>query len=326
MKSRIIASSSYFAFFLSATASYGAEGGFYSGPIGGSDIRSAILSDLNSLSLNLSGSPQWSDLYTGPNGGPNPAARSVAFSVQALVGGLSYVYPWTLAGGKFGSKIQDQYVFACYRKNSARQCDSGFTDPYTDILIYSVHLGLFGARPPAPGSGHLALPYGLTVAPAFSMSLPLGRYNVRDLLNQGHKVAIFVPNISFTYTTGPNLSIGNATEISTRLYYEVSADNPKTGYRNGDTFVDDFALTERVHYWQFGIAGTVAQATSNDTLHGVSRPVDGNRLFDFLIGPVVQYDVPAWHSSFGIKALYDVASHDRLEHNLVVVRATISLF
>ena len=326
MKSKISAVGACAALMLSAAAAHGAEGGFYSGPIGGSDIRSAILSSPGSLSVNLGASPQWSNLYTGPNGGPNPGARSVAFSVQALVAGLSYVYPWTLAGGKFGSKIQDQYVFACFRKNSAQQCDSGFTDPYSDILIYSVHLGLFGARPPAPGSGHLALPYGLTVAPAFSMSLPLGRYAARDLLNQGHNVFIFVPNVSLTYTTGPNLSIGDATEISTRLYYEVSADNPKTGYRNGNTLVDDFALTERVRYWQFGISGTVAQATNNDTRRGVSLPVDGNRLFDFLIGPVLQYDVPAWHSSFGIKGLYDVASHDRLEHNIVLVRATISLF
>ena len=326
MRTKLAASSACLTLLLTTTASDGAEGGFYSGPIGGSDIRSAFLSDPGSLSLNLAGSPQWSNLYTGPNGGSAPSARSVAFSVQALVGGLNYVYPWTLAGGKFGSKIQDQYVFGCFRKNSSQQCDSGFTDPYADILIYSVHLGLLGAHPPAPGTGHLSLPYGLTVAPAFSMSLPVGRYNVRDLLNQGHNVAIFVPNISLTYTTGPDLSIGDATEISTRIYYEVSADNPKTGYRNGATLVDDFALSERVHDWQFGVSGTVAEATTNDTLHGASLPEDGNRLFDFLIGPVLQCDVPAWHSSFGIKALYDVASHNRLEHNLVVARATISLF
>ena len=240
--------------------------------------------------------------------------------------GLSYVYPWTLDGGKFGSKIQDQYVFACFRKNSTRQCNSGNTDPYADVLIYSFHAGLFGARPPAPGSGHLKLPYGLTVAPAFSMSVPVGRYTVTDLLNQGHNAWILVPNVSLTYTTGPNLSIGDATEISTRLYYEVSVDNPKTGYRNGDTFVDDFAVTERVRYWQFGIGGTVAQATTNDSRHGVPLPGDGNRLFDFLIGPVIQYDVPRWHSSFGIKGLYDASSHNRLDHNLVLARATISLF
>ncbi|NPD68680.1 hypothetical protein HN018_22960 (plasmid) [Lichenicola cladoniae] len=302
-----------------------AEGGFYSGPIGGSDIRSAILSTPGTLAINLTASPIWSNLYTSSDGGPSPTARSVAFAAQGIGGGFNYVYPWTLAGGRFATKFQDQYYFTCYRKLSRQQCDSGNNDPYMDVLEYSFHAGMFGAKPPAPHPGALKLPYGLQVAPAFSLSIPVGRYTITDLANQGHNTWIFVPNVSLTYTTGPDMSFFDATEISTRLYYEVSADNPKTGYRNGDTFVDDFAFTQRAHYWQFGIAGTVATATTADSLHGVPRPNDGNRLFDFLIGPVIQVDVPKWHASFGVKGLYDAVSHNRLDHNIVVFRATFSL-
>ena len=303
-----------------------AEGGFYSGPIGGSDIRSAILSTPGSMAFNFSFAPQFSNLYAGPNGKPSQTAPSVAFFAQSIPAGLSYVYPFTFDGGKFGSKIQDQYSFACYRKGPKSQCDSGFSDPYTDLLIYSKFVGLFGAKPPPSDSHHLKLPYGLTIAPAFSMSIPLGRYNSTQMLNQGHNTWIFIPNIAATYITGPNLSIGDATELDTRLYYQTSSDNPRSGYRNGDTFVADFALTERVHYWQFGVAGTVATATTDDTRHQVPVPVNGNRLYDLLLGPVVQVDVPALRASFGLKSLLEVGSHNRLGHNLILLRSTWTLF
>lgn len=303
-----------------------AEGGFYSGPIGGSDIRSAILSTPGSLAFNFSFAPQFSNLYAGPDGKPSPTARSVAFFAQSIPAGLSYVYPFTWYGGKFGSKIQDQYSFACFRKNSKSQCDSGFSDPYTDLLIYSKFVGLFGARPPPNDSHHLKLPYGLTIAPAFSMSIPLGRYNSTQLLNQGHNTWIFIPNIAATYITGPNLSIGDATELDARLYYQKSSDNPRSGYRNGDTAVADFALTERLHYVQLGLAGTVATAVSDDTRHGTSVPVNGNRLYDLLLGPVIQVDVPALRASFGLKSLLEVGSHNRLGHNLILLRSTWTLF
>ena len=311
---------------LAASPARSAEGGFYSGPIGGSDIRSAILSTPGSLAFSLSFAPQFSNLSAGPDGKPSPAARSVAFFAQSIPAGLSYVYPFTLDGGKFGSKIQDQYSFACYRKNSKSQCDSGFADPYTDLLIYSKYIGLFGVRPPSEGSGHLKLPYGLTIAPAFSMSVPLGRYNSTQLLNQGHNSWIFIPNIAATYITGPNLSLGDATEIDTRLYYQTSSDNPRSGYRNGDTFVDDFAITERLHYWQVGVAGTVATATTDDTRHRVPVAPYGNRLYDLLVGPVIQVDVPQWHASFGLKSLLEADSHNRLGHNLILLRSTFTLF
>lgn len=303
-----------------------AEGGFYSGPIGGSDVGSALLGTPGSLSFTPSEVSQFTTLFTGPNGKPAPGARSVAFFAQGFSGTLSYTYPWTLYGGEFGSKIQGQYAFAYYRLNSEGQHTSGVTDPFVDLLIYSKHLGLFGAVPPKEGDGHLHLPYGLTIAPAFSMAVPLDRYNVRDINNQGHNANIFVPNIALSYVTGPNLSFFDSTGIDMRFYYEMSADNPKTGYRDGDTFVSDFAITQRIQDVQFGITGTVAKATNSDTLHHVERPVDGNRLFDFLIGPIVSVSVPKWGATFALKGLYDADSHNRLDHNLVLLRASVTLF
>lgn len=310
---------------VASSASYAAEGGFYSGPIGGSDMRAALVGSPGSLQVGAGFVPQWSNLYTGNHGQPNPNAQSVAFSAQGININISYVWPWQLMNGKFSSKIQDQYSFACFRKLSRQQCNSGFTDPYVDFLSYSFKVGMLGAKPPKEPVKS-KIPYGLYIAPAFSMSIPEGRYNVNDLINQGHNSAIFVPNMSFTYTTGPNLAFGDATEFSTRVYYEIAADNPKTGYRNGNVFVDDFALTERWTHFQFGMSGTVATGTTNDTKHGHVVLVNGNRLFDFLIGPVINYDVPKWHANFGLKGLYDVTSHNRLMHNMVMIKAGFSVF
>lgn len=75
---------------------------------------------------------------------------------------------------------------------------------------------------------------------------------------------IAAPSISFTYLTGPNLSFWDGTEISTRLYYETSSTSYLTKYKNGDVFVEDFAITERAGLLQAGLAGTFATQLSND--------------------------------------------------------------
>lgn len=329
MSKTIIAGTVSFLCVLTCTQAYAAEGGFYSGPIGGSDIRSALVGTPGSLSLTAVPLFNWSSLFTGPDGGRSAQHPSVAYSVYTIAGTLTYVYPWTWRGGKFSTHFQENYSFGDLREGSNSIANSGQSDAYVTFLEYSAHVGMFGAEPPTKAvqdALDVKIPYGLTIAPMFSMTIPIGRYNSRQALNEGHADWIFVPNVSLTYSTGPKWSLGDSTEFSTRLYYEVATRNQWTGYLDGNTFVSDFALSQRFNRLQVGFGGTVATATGNDTVYTQPASPQGARLFDFLIGPLVQYDFPKLGLSVGAKLLFEGVSHNRLEHNTALIRITKRLF
>ena len=287
---------------LAGSAAQATEVGLFAGPLGGADMRSAYLPPepgLYGAAIGIVGSY---NVLRDNNGNSN----SIDAYYDAALGGVAgtYVYPWTLGGGRLASTISQGYLYTNERIGGRRQRNSGFSDTYSDILVWSRYLGRFdGDEAPSPDGPKL--PYGLTFSGAYSMVVPDGRYNVRNLATQGHNYYVFIPNFALTYLTDPSFSFGNGTEFSARFFYDMPSKNTADEYRSGQVFDVDWAVTERFTGLQAGITGNYAHQTTPDRSHGLIAAPDGNYLERATFGPIVALDVPSIGSTVKAKILWD---------------------
>jgi hypothetical protein len=296
------------------------ENGLFAGPIGGSDIRSAYLPSKTGLYVGAVGLGASYNILDGNNGQPSTVHQS---NYTASLGGPFglYVYPWKLDGGTLATGVSQSYDFIWERVGGTRkQANSGFNDTYADLLEWSKYIGLLGAHPPASGSTSAQLPYGLTILGAYSMVFSDGRYQVSNLATEGHNYNVYIPNIAVTYLTGPDLSFGDGTEISARLFYDIPTKNSADGYQSGQVLDVDWAVSERFDGLQAGIAGNYAQQTTPDIKNGVLVAPDGNILERASLGPVVAYYVPSLHATVKGKVVLDY-----LDRNTFGDRVTATL-
>lgn len=295
------------------------EAGLFAGPLGGSDIRSAYLPPAPGLYAAGVGILGAYNVLTGNNGNKSPLDAYYHAELAGIAG--TYVYPWQLDGGSLATSINQGYLFTHQRVGSRQQVNNGFTDTYSDLLIWSKRLGRFSdadgsASPDAPKP-----PYGLTVAAAYSMVFPDGRYNVHDLAVQGHNYYVFIPNFAVTCLTGPRYSFGNGTEISARFYYDVPTVNTANSYQSGQVFDVDWAVTQRFNGLQLGVTGNYARQTTPDLLRGRST-AGGNFLERATVGPIVAVDIPSIKATLKAKILWDVVDRNTFGDRIA---ATISL-
>jgi hypothetical protein len=120
-------------------------------------------------------------------------------------------------------------------------------------------------------------------------------------LSLGHNIYDFSPAVAFTYTTPPIFAEG--TELSAKLYWNNYLTNPAAHYSTGALLNLDFALSERIGRFQFGLAGFYAVQVADDKLFGVSIAPDGRRAELLNLGGVLNIDIPELGSSVKIKAL-----------------------
>jgi hypothetical protein len=294
------------------------EVGLFAGPLGGSDIRSAYLPPVTGLyaatialgtSYNALSDNNGNELTT-------PQGR-----LNGIVGGVAamYVYPFKIDGGTLATSVTQPGAYIQEKVGPRRQTDSGLVDTYADLLTYSKYLGVFGARAP---EGPSKLPYGLTFAASYSMVFPTGRYKVTDLAVEGHNYFVYIPNIAFTYLTGPNLSIGQGTEISARLFYDIPTINPANNYQSGQVIDLDWGVSERLGLAQMGLAGNYAFQLNPDRLNGNLVAVNGNKLERATIGPVFAYDIPELRATFKTKVLVDYIDRNTFSQRIT---ASVSL-
>lgn len=279
------------------------EVGLFAGPLGGADIRSAYLPPTTGLYVTGIGIAGSYNVLRDDNGNSSP----INAYYNGLLGGIAgmYVYPWTLGGGSLASTVNQGYLYTNERIASRHQTDSGFTDTYSDLLIWSKYIGPLG-EPSVPADADAPkLPYGLTVAGAYSMVFPDGRYKVKDLATQGHNYYVLIPNFALTYLTGPQFSFGRGTEFSARLFYDVPTKNDANGYQSGQVVDVDWAVTERFTGFQAGVAGNYAHQTTPDQLHGADVAPHGNYLVRATAGPVVAFDIPSLKATVKAKILAD---------------------
>jgi len=189
-----------------------AEGTTAAGPIGGTDIRSALLPPpgvYGGLIGLYSSAGQVND------GSGNPAAGLDAVSLNAAVAGgiLAYVPDYKILGGSIafigfltGGQECGQVVAAI-----ASRCISGFGDPYFEVDWSRS----FGTVRPSRDPGAFPIVEGLTLDFGLGAVIPAGKYDATiqamNGVTIGNKTSDIAPSVAFTYTTPPLIAEGTGT-------------------------------------------------------------------------------------------------------------------
>lgn len=289
-------------------ATLAAEGPAYGGPVGGSDIGNAYLPDTSGFYGAAVAGFATANQYYGANGHQSSTIRADNNS-GVIAAGLLYVYPFKLLGGTLGTTVQGSLATGDLHLNDSTDQYHGLGDVYSDLLIWSKYLGN------ATGPG--VAPTGLTVKLAYSMIFPAGTYDKNALVSTGRNTFYYIPNAAFSYLTGPNM-FGDGTEFSFHVFLDVAGTNTATHYHNGPVVDFDYAVSEKVGLWQFGLAGYYATQLSDDHQNG--QPVSGgNRFASASIGPVVSYNIPAWKANVKLKAQIPIYTKNSLAQDVVYV-------
>ena len=294
-----------------------AEGPSIAGPIGGTDVRSALLPPPG--------------LYGG----------AIVFGAEALrfvdgqghtIPPLSGAYLVRATGGPFAIWVPDVQVFGgqvgvgaffpgghlCGHLFAGERniCQSGFGDPYVEVAWSR----FYGTVRPSRDPGALPILQGLTVLFGFGTIVPIGQFNptspLTKALSSGTNIWDFAPNVAVTYTTAPLFAEG--TEISAKAYLNNYLENPDTGHKTGRIVNVDFAISERIGRWQVGLAGIYAVQLADDKQNGVRIPPDGQRAMTVQLGPVVVYDMPEFGAALKIKALKTVIAENTVHTQALV--------
>jgi hypothetical protein len=284
---------------------HAAEGPALAGPIGGTDIRSAVLPPPG---LYGGGVALGGDLYdfVDGQGQPIPVLNDAFIRRTIVAPFIAYVPNINVLGGSIGFAATAPYARQCGHLFQAtpKFCQSGFGDPYLETQ-WSRFFGV--VRPPS-SPGALPIMQGLSIALGFGVVVPAGQYNSTDLstraLSSGGNIWDFAPHIAFTYTSAPILVDG--TEFSTKIYWNKYRTNPATQYSTGDLIDIDFAVSERIGRVQVGVTGFYAFQVADDKQFGIPVPPDGQRVKLLNLGGVLAYDMPEFGAAIKIKFLQTV--------------------
>jgi len=304
---------------LSAVEVRAAENIKPAGPIGGTDIRQALLPPpgLYGVGVGVGLSlPTWwgSDRNYDAHGG------SWVFG-----GGFMAVYPVQVLGGSLGSTLFLSAQKTCFGlKGMSKTRSEGFGDIYSDILMWS---RFFPSGAPK-GQEKSFIPYGLAVLVGLGMNFPTGEYDSSQGVNVGANFYDIAPNLALTYTLPSLLGrfLGDATELSARMFFNTYTKNPKTDYQTGELVNVDFAVTQRIAQWQLGLNGTgFMQIASDKNSEGT---VPDSRGKSFSLGPIVSYDFflggRPWNVS--VKGLLGVTGENTAKANGAVLRIGTQIF
>jgi hypothetical protein len=309
-----------------STSAYAVEGGIYGAPLGGTDVRQAYLPPSPGLYGGLANVGIVGSKFTNQYGGSTNGPAYV--TTDAVGAGFLYVYPYNPLGFTIASSFQLNYqptstqaltVNGVHKQGHG----SGVADSYSDLFYASHYVGLMGAT---PGSNQ-KLKYGLTAAFGLAAEIPIGAYTATNFINTGKNTFITIPNMALTYTTGPNMALFDATEISTRFFFDTNKRNTLSGYQGGNLVDLDFSITQRLGNFQFGGAGVFAQQITSD--HSATNAVvapDGNKYMKLDVGPVLLYDSPELGTTFKFKALIPIHHENNYETTQFVISAARKLF
>jgi hypothetical protein len=292
-----------------ALPAWAAEGTTAAGPIGGTDIRSAMLPPPG-LYGGLVG------LYSSVNevrdGSGNPVAGLDAVDLNAKIAGafLAYVPDFKLFGGSVGLVGFFTGGQECGQLVSTipSRCVSGFGDPYVEADWSRS----FGQLRPSRDPGAFPIMEGLTVNLGLGAVIPVGQYDANlqttNGISIGNKTFDLAPSVAFTYTTPPLIAEG--TEFSTKIYWNDYGTNPVTDYTPGSLIDVDFAISEHIGRWQVGPAGVYLKEIADDQQYGVVVPPDGRRLEYLAVGGVVNYDIAEMGAAIKAKVLTTVLAQN----------------
>lgn len=301
---------------------HAAEAPSVAGPIGGTDVRSALpvppgfYAGIAVLRAETTG-------FLDADGRTVPGLSNAKLK-KTITGPFFYYVPDVkVLGGSIGVggyvPVIDQggHLFM----GQGDQHNFAVGDPYVE-LDWSRYFGT-----PRASRYPNAYPIleGLSVLAGVGIVVPIGEYFASDPLTRAISASGNVwdvaPTIGFTYTTPPILAEG--TEISMRLFWNNYRDNPETRYLMGDIINIDFAVTERIGPLQIGVAGFFATQIEDDKLFGLRAPPDGRQAEVLGLGGVAVYDLPQYATSLKLKAM-TTAPH--VENTVESWMAIVSMF
>ena len=294
------------------------EGPTIAGPIGGTDIRSAVLPPPGLYAGAILGTATASDFVDGS--GRTIPALSTAHLTKTLDGPfLVYVPDVRLFGGSIGvagiipNGVQCGHLFV----TTPDECTVGFADPYVEVDWSRS----FGKLRPSKFPGAFPIHEGLTVLIGFGVVFPIGQYDASNptalALSLGGNTWDFAPSVAFTYTTRPIFAEG--TELSAKLYWNNYLTNPATDYSTGSLLNLDFAVSERIGRFQLGITGVYVHQGEDDKQFGVKVPPDGRRVELLELGGILNYDMPEHNAAVKVKALDTVMAKNTVRSYLVLL-------
>jgi hypothetical protein len=285
------------------------EGSTAAGPIGGTDIRSAMLPPPGLYGGSVFVAVTASDFVDG-NGNAIVPLKDARLTGKLAAPFFVYVPEIQVFGGSLGVLGVFPFGEECGRlfATTPKDCQSGLGDPYVEIAWSRS----FGTLRPSKFPGAFPIFEGLSVMVGFGVVFPFGQYDPVPVSTQGiglgDNIYDLAPSVAFTYTTSPIISEG--TEFSAKLYWNNYRTNPATHYSAGSLFNLDFAISERIGRWQVGVAGFYAVQSEDDELLGVRVPPDGRRAKVLNLGGVVAYDLPEHSASIKIKTLSTVSAEN----------------
>jgi hypothetical protein len=285
------------------------EGNTAAGPIGGTDIRSALLPPPGFYAGGAGLVSGVHEIHDG-QGNPVPGLDDVHLIARMAGPFFIYVPDYKLFGGSIGLFGTVPIGQQCGQLISAipRRCISGFGDPYVEAAWSRSFGRLRLSRDP----GAFPIVEGLTIALGLGAVIPVGKYDPKlqttNGITVGNNTWDLAPSLAVTYTTPPLLAEG--TEFSAKLYWNNYRTNPDTHYKAGSLLDVDFAVTEHIGRFQLGFAGFYAFQVADDRQFGVVLPPDGRRVKYLNLGGVLNYDMPEYGAVIRIKPLVTVYSRN----------------
>ena len=268
-------------FFTSMSSTvYASEGICPSGPLGGTDINQAILPPPGLYASAIFGAitlPKWHDNHR----------QKVDSNGSVFVAGIGmmYAYEIPIFGGQVASTLFFGYQDQTFGPEGTpkNEAESSPIDTYSDLFIWSKF------TPSQEFSSERPIPYGTGVLFGLGMTFPTGHFARSDSLNIGSNFYTVSPSVGITYTAPSFFGVffGEATQISSRVFYNYYTENDDTDYTSGSTFSIDFSLTEINGPWQYGIAGFAFTQIENDEINGTEG---GTRAGALNVGPIVGYN------------------------------------
>lgn len=290
------------AFALHSSPLLAVEGPAAAGPIGGTDIRSALLPPPGLYA----GTAQLGAATLGFHDGAGdkiPALRDARLVKEVAGPFIFYVPDVKVLGGSIGIGAIAPFGNICGHLfiGQSKQCTASVGDPYVEIDWAR----FYGKLRPSSYAGAYPIAEGLSVLVGFGVVIPAGHADFSDPLSQslsmGTNIWDFAPSIALTYTS-PAI-IADGTEVSVKLFWNNYLENSETRYRTGDVLNLDFAVTEHIGRLQLGVTGFYAAQAEDDRIDGVSIPPDGRRGELLQIGGIVAYDMPEHVASVKLKAI-----------------------
>jgi hypothetical protein len=240
----------------SCTSVLAIKGPSTAGPIGGTDMRTALFPPPGVYGGDAVLRVEAIDFVDG-QGQLIPELREA--HLARVIGGpfVVYIPDVDVFGGHIGFGAFFSYGQQCGHliPTAPRPCQAGFGDPYFEAAWSRFFGKVRASRDPSA----YPIAEGLAIRLGFGVVVPVGQYNAADVTTQalstGTNIWDFAPNVAFTYTTPPIIADG--TEVSAKLYWNNYLINPATQYSTGSLLNLDFAITEKIGRFQVGVAASM---------------------------------------------------------------------